>query len=219
MNRREEGPNLTRAERAMLQQIMDMNEQIVNTNQAIAGRLLGSIGRQADTSRFVLFGNPNPSGTSRNNQTIHSFVPMSNNEEENHAVSALLSLLMATPASPGPMPPTQSDIERSITITTYGDLSEEIRNSQTTCPITHENFSDNTEVALFNRCEHVFNRTAATRWLQSNSTCPVCRDNIRQTQPQNNNLNNQNNDANNYFRHYRNFQPNLDSLHRPANTH
>ena len=43
------------------------------------------------------------------------------------------------------------------------------------CPITHEVFGPTDEVAMINRCRHIFKKNAILRWLQINNNCPVCR--------------------------------------------
>ena len=223
MNNRDEISGPSRAERAMLQQILDMNERIVNINQSISDRLLRS--SRQENNRVYLSGIVGPHQTHRNLYAYYPHYPVHNNrtarEEESNAAAALLNLLMGNMFQANAnVPPTNTEIGTAITCTTFGELSEEIRSAQPTCPITHESFSLDTEVALVIGCQHVFNRAAAIRWLRSNGTCPVCRYDIRQNNDTSNPNNNQNpdNSRQNNGRQYQRANvlhmglPSLDSL-------
>ena len=55
-----------------------------------------------------------------------------------------------------------------------------IQNPQNnTCPITFETFAGESQVTQLNVCGHIFNREAIRNWLRTNSTCPLCRHDIR----------------------------------------
>ena len=198
MNGRDEISSSNRWDRLMLQQILDMNERVVNMNQMISDRLVRS--NRQEQSRVYLYSNMPQNYSHRSAFQHPSFYPphVRGSDEENQAAASLLNLLMGNSfQSTTQVPPSQADIDASVTLTTFGMLSEELRNSQTTCPITHENFTSDTEVTLINSCNHVFNQNAAIRWLRSHGTCPVCRQDIRQNPStsnagNNNNLNNNN---------------------------
>mmetsp|Transcript_10355 Transcript_10355/g.10319 ORF Transcript_10355/g.10319 Transcript_10355/m.10319 type:complete len:94 (-) Transcript_10355:14-295(-) len=50
------------------------------------------------------------------------------------------------------------------------------------CPICHEVFSLEEVLRALPVCRHVFHAACIDRWLMRNSTtCPVCRNNIRQS--------------------------------------
>lgn len=198
MNSRDEMSSSNRWERLMLQQILDMNERVVNMNQMISDRLVRS--SRQEQSRVYLYSNVPQNHSYRNVFQHPTYYPHSGrvSDEETQAAASLLNLLMGNSfQSTAQVPPSQADIDASVTLTTFGMLSEEIRNSQTTCPITHENFTSNTEVTLINNCNHVFNQNAAIRWLRSHGSCPVCRQDIRQNPSTSNAGNNQNPDNNN----------------------
>ena len=47
------------------------------------------------------------------------------------------------------------------------------------CPITYEEFDNESEITRIRYCGHYFSRHAITRWLTTNSQCPICRHNTR----------------------------------------
>ena len=48
-----------------------------------------------------------------------------------------------------------------------------------TCPISRDEFSDESEITLIRGCNHIFNRSSLREWFVSHSTCPMCRSDIR----------------------------------------
>lgn len=76
---------------------------------------------------------------------------------------------------------TTEQINSLVRNCTFAELSNDVRSSQTTCPITLDVFSGNTEVAVINRCGHVFCRNALYSWLSRRVTCPNCRTNLQTT--------------------------------------
>ena len=43
------------------------------------------------------------------------------------------------------------------------------------CSITHETFQPTDEVAMINRCRHIFKKNALLNWLSITNNCPLCR--------------------------------------------
>ena len=54
------------------------------------------------------------------------------------------------------------------------------------CPISFEQFSDNSEVSIITSCGHIFTRNSLTNWLNINPVCPLCRTTARNTSTTNN---------------------------------
>jgi len=73
--------------------------------------------------------------------------------------------------------PTQEQINTASRNVRYGDI---VRPTNTTCPITLETFSDNSEVTVIRHCGHVFNTVDFNSWFRINCRCPVCRYDIRE---------------------------------------
>jgi hypothetical protein len=59
----------------------------------------------------------------------------------------------------------------------YSNLREHILHDCTQCTITLEDFSDTTEVIVL-PCTHAFTVDGIKRWLQTNTTCPTCRESV-----------------------------------------
>ena len=49
-----------------------------------------------------------------------------------------------------------------------------------TCPISRDEFSDESEITMIRSCGHIFNRASLREWFVSHSTCPMCRSDIRE---------------------------------------
>jgi len=90
--------------------------------------------------------------------------------------------------------PTQSQIENATRNIIYGDILDPINNS---CPISLEPFTDISNVTMIRHCRHIFNTNNLMSWFNSNCKCPVCRYDIRNYDPNNNDNNNDNNNNNN----------------------
>ena len=88
------------------------------------------------------------------------------------------------------------------------------------CCICREPFTEGTVIRKLNRCSHKFHISCIDTWLQTNTTCPLCRASVRplliditSDRDNDNNDNNDNNDEsgrNSNVRVYR---------HRPLSTH
>jgi len=68
-----------------------------------------------------------------------------------------------------------SHVEHLITTTQYSNILNPLN---TSCPITHEEFSDTDEVIMINSCRHIFKKTQLLNWLHRRQTCPCCRINL-----------------------------------------
>jgi len=66
-------------------------------------------------------------------------------------------------------------IEHNVDDLSYNDINNPINDS---CPITHEDFSNNCSVCQIKFCKHNFKKNPLINWLKINKTCPVCRHNI-----------------------------------------
>ena len=91
-------------------------------------------------------------------------------------------------------------------------------NEPDSCCICREPFTEGTVIRKLNRCSHKFHITCIDTWLQSNTTCPLCRSSVRpliiditsERDNENRDNDNRNNDNDNNVRVYR---------HRPLSTH
>jgi hypothetical protein len=78
-----------------------------------------------------------------------------------------------TPLTPGVNEETINQLRRG----TYINLRDHIIPECTQCTISLEDFSDSTEVIVL-PCRHAFTVDGIRRWLQTNTTCPTCRERV-----------------------------------------
>jgi len=92
---------------------------------------------------------------------------------------------------------TISEIEENTEIVTYGSIpTNDILNTE--CPITRETFTNHSVVLTLKQCRHCFVPFRMMTWLETHSTCPLCRANVvRVETPQTNAATNNNNTNNN----------------------
>jgi hypothetical protein len=77
-------------------------------------------------------------------------------------------------------PPTNEQINRSTLNTVFANILSPVN---ATCPISREEFNDETEITMIRGCNHIFNRASLREWLAYHSTCPMCRRDIREYRP------------------------------------
>jgi len=75
---------------------------------------------------------------------------------------------------------TQEQIDNSTIIVNYNNESF----TETTCPISLDDFEVDEEICQIVGCGHYFKKNHIMRWFQTNHFCPVCRYNILGNQPQ-----------------------------------
>ena len=75
--------------------------------------------------------------------------------------------------------PTFNQVIVATTESTYGTC--ENINNQTMCTISREEFNNDDVVLKINHCGHIFKKNSLLTWFETNSRCPVCRHDIRNT--------------------------------------
>ena len=73
------------------------------------------------------------------------------------------------------IPTNLSILRNNSTVSSYGNLNT----TEDRCCICRENFRDTDIVRKINSCGHVFHINCVDTWLESNTTCPMCRHDIR----------------------------------------
>ena len=134
------------------------SEQFDGAVNDIAGQLLGHI--------LQTPGRP-PLETSIN-RSFYTFFPNLRTAQEDVVVA-----------------PTAEQITNSTEEFVYSD---EVSLSNTSCPITLEEFQDGDDLQRILQCRHTFKKAAIQNWFRRNVRCPVCRCDIRdylrpETQP------------------------------------
>jgi hypothetical protein len=73
--------------------------------------------------------------------------------------------------------PTNEQITRATMNTVFRNILSPVN---ATCPISRDEFSDDSEITMIRSCGHIFNRGHLREWFVSHSTCPMCRSDIRE---------------------------------------
>ena len=76
--------------------------------------------------------------------------------------------------------PTNHQIQRATLNTVFSNI---ISPMNATCPISRDEFNDTSEITMMRGCNHIFNRDSLREWFTRHSTCPMCRQDIRQYRP------------------------------------
>jgi hypothetical protein len=72
-------------------------------------------------------------------------------------------------------PPSAATINRATLNTRYASIVSPVNS---TCPISRDEFEDNSEITMIRGCNHIFNRASLREWFVNHSTCPMCRNDI-----------------------------------------
>ena len=81
---------------------------------------------------------------------------------------------------PGAGAPTNDQIGRATLNTVFSNIISPVN---ATCPISRDEFDDNSEITMIRGCNHIFNRVSLREWFANHSTCPMCRCDIRLYDP------------------------------------
>jgi hypothetical protein len=121
--------------------------------------------------------------------------PINNNNNNNNNTNNIFSMLYTIPlevrtnaanagsgigAGGGGSAATNQQIHRATMNTTFGNIISPVN---ATCPISRDEFNDESEITMIRGCNHIFNRMSLREWLVSHSTCPMCRRDIREYRP------------------------------------
>jgi hypothetical protein len=81
---------------------------------------------------------------------------------------------------PGAGAPTNDQIGRATLNTVFSNIISPVN---ATCPISRDEFDDNSDITMIRGCNHIFNRVSLSEWFANHSTCPMCRCDIRLYDP------------------------------------
>jgi hypothetical protein len=82
---------------------------------------------------------------------------------------------------------TQEEIENATEELYYDEIDNPISDH---CPISYTEFEPETLVCRIKHCQHIFQPTSLSEWLSRNTTCPVCRYNLKSQSNASNSHNN-----------------------------
>ena len=81
---------------------------------------------------------------------------------------------------------------RTLSSATTVDLYQNIESSYDKCCICRETLFNTDIVRKINSCEHVFHMSCLDTWLETNTNCPICRGDLRDSHITNENNENTN---------------------------
>ncbi len=87
-------------------------------------------------------------------------------------------LLQEIVTDPVVLPLTTAEIEAETRRVRYSDITRPVN---TACPISLEDFEDQHMVTIIRHCGHTFHTEPLMNWFRTNSRCPVCRHDLRET--------------------------------------
>ena len=164
---------------------MEMLNQILNQMENMNNNMYNNYGRRYSTST------PPASTTRRqsrsyssarrqpDNTTLPSAI--GTNSTNTNTASTTLSPLINNMINslfwdPVAIGASEQEINAATAPIEFADLPE----GTTTCPITMEPFTEESDICQITSCGHCFSRRSLSRWFQNHVTCPVCRHDIRE---------------------------------------
>ena len=101
----------------------------------------------------------------------------------NQEIANIFSMLYTVPVGGGRAaagPPTNDQIANATLNTVFANILSPVN---ATCPISRDEFNDESEITMIRGCNHIFNRASLREWFVNHSTCPMCRSDIRDYMP------------------------------------
>jgi hypothetical protein len=108
-----------------------------------------------------------------------------NNLRENlfsmlYTVPVALRTNVNNPSAAGRSAPTNDQINRATLNTVFSNILSPVN---ATCPISRDEFNDDSQITMIRGCNHIFNRESLREWFVNHATCPMCRNDIRDYRP------------------------------------
>ena len=111
--------------------------------------------------------------THRSPQTTRS-----NRSHQPSLASTLLETFLDEFLNPVSTAPTNEQIQDATTSFVYEDISEPVN---TSCPISLNTFQGDDTILQINRCRHNYTPSSLLEWFRTNTHCPLCRIDIRES--------------------------------------
>ena len=108
-----------------------------------------------------------------------------NNLRENiysmlYTVPVALRTNVNNASAAGRTAPTNDQINRATLNTVFSNILSPVN---ATCPISRDEFNDDSQITMIRGCNHIFNRESLREWFVNHATCPMCRNDIRDYRP------------------------------------
>jgi hypothetical protein len=95
-------------------------------------------------------------------------------------LSELLAAAATDSLSPVVVRPSQAQIDNATEEVSFSSINNPLNS---TCPISHDPFSDNDAVLQVIPCGHIFTPDSLRQWFRTSVRCPLCRYDIRNYNP------------------------------------
>jgi len=111
--------------------------------------------------------------TNRSPQTTSS-----NRSHQTNLASTLIETFLDEFLNPVSTSPTNEQIQDATTSFVYEDISDPVN---TSCPISLNTFQRDDTILQINRCRHNYTPSSLLEWFRTNTQCPLCRIDIRES--------------------------------------
>ena len=148
--------------------ILDNYIATIGESRRIMGNMLSILSHQETALQNIITTNTIASQRVRNIPPVVPIQPVWQSRFGRHTTGNVL------PSRPNPI------IDSSLNPTEnllFADVPENDRYES--CPITYEDFINESEITRIRQCGHYFSREAIERWLTTSNHCPICRCTIR----------------------------------------
>jgi len=149
----------------------------VTESRRVITNAMSILSQQENLLQSIIRGNTNsnlPMRINRRNVPIRPIWQTRHGSQQRETVDNVLPT-RPTPSNDASLNPTEDLL--------FVDVPEDDRYES--CPITYEEFNNESEITRIRHCGHYFSRQAITRWLTTSNNCPICRHVIRPDPPPN----------------------------------
>ncbi len=122
---------------------------------------------------YTIFPEGRTRTTNRSPQTTTS-----NRSRQTSLASTLLETFLDEFLNPVSTSPTNEQIQDATTSFVYENISDPVN---TSCPISLNTFQGDDTILQINRCRHNYNPSSLLEWFRTNTQCPLCRIDIRES--------------------------------------
>jgi hypothetical protein len=143
----------------------------VTESRRVITNAMSILSQQENLLQSIIRGNTNsnlPMRINRRNVPIRPIWQTRHGSQQRETVDNVLPT-RPTPSNDASLNPTEDLL--------FVDVPEDDRYES--CPITYEEFNNESEITRIRHCGHYFSRQAITRWLTTSNNCPICRHVIR----------------------------------------
>ena len=114
--------------------------------------------------------------THQNNNIMNQILLIQVRMNTHDTIRNALSSINNSDSSIHNQPLTPNQIQTATRTLNFSNITNPIN---TSCPITHEQFDNTSNVTMILQCRHIFNTNSLMHWFNTHHVCPMCRFDIR----------------------------------------